>query len=795
MKRLSNGWEFTNVWTEGFERGLGAGEPVRLPHTPREVGQHVAGPEDYEGVYGYRRVLPLDASMRGKRIFLQFDGAAHIADVCINGTKLLSHRCGYTAFRTEITGFVKLDGTDLVAVRLDSTENPSIPPFGYVIDYLTYAGLYRDVWLDVRNETCIANVFAHTPDLHTVQMQVTLSGNEAAFVGSRVLDADGNCLSRSIESTETAIEAPENLSVWMGTLSAERAEPWSCEQPHLYTLETTLYDEGMKPLDTVQTRFGFRTAEFRADGFYLNGKRTFLRGLNRHQAYPYLGYAAPASLQREDARILKEELCVNAVRTSHYPQSPYFLDACDELGLLVFTEIPGWQHIGDAAWQKQAIDNVREMVVQNRNHPSIVLWGVRINESRDNDALYEKTNELAHFLDPSRRTSGVRYLQKSSLLEDVYAYNDFKPFDFDAPIRKKDEVVPDKRKALLISEHSGHMFPTKAFDPWSKRQMHALRHARTLDAAMASGEHAGCFGWCMFDYPTHKDFGSGDRVCYHGVMDAFRNPKLAAAAYASQGDERPVLEIGTPMCIGDYPAGEIGEIWAFTNAEKVALYKNDKLVKIFRPAPWKGLKHPPVAIDDLIGQLLISEEGFSGKKAERLHDALLSAARHGIDKMPITDKLRMFYAMKRYNLTYADGEELYGKYVGNWGGTATGWRFDAIRGETVVASVTCRPSKKLHLDVRVSSTELSEGDGYDMAAVRVRILDENGTVASYAQLPVRFTVSGALMPVGPDTATAEGGMTGTYVKTDGSVGSGTLTVSCAALAPVTVRFTITNQEL
>lgn len=218
-------------------------------------------------------------------------------------------------------------------------------------------------------------------------------------------------------------------------------------------------------------------------------------------------------------------------------------------------------------------------------------------------------------------------------------------------------------------------------------------------------------------------------------------------------------------------------------------------MKIFRPAPWKGLKHPPVAIDDLIGQLLISEEGFSGKKAERLHDALLSAARHGIDKMPITDKLRMFYAMKRYNLTYADGEELYGKYVGNWGGTATGWRFDAIRGETVVASVACRPSKKLHLDVRVSSTELSEGDGYDMAAVRVRILDENGTVASYAQLPVRFTVSGALMPVGPDTATAEGGMTGTYVKTDGSVGSGTLTVSCAALAPVTVRFTITNQEL
>ena len=178
-------------------------------------------------------------------------------------------------------------------------------------------------------------------------------------------------------------------------------------------------------LDTVEQRFGFRTAEFRADGFYLNGKKTFLRGLNRHQCYPYIGYAAPAHLQREDARILKEELACNAVRTSHYPQSQHFIDACDRLGLLVFTEIPGWQHIGDEAWKDQAVENVREMVLQYRNHPSIVLWGVRINESQDDDEFYRRTNALAHELDPSRPTSGVRYLEKSSLLEDVYAYNDF----------------------------------------------------------------------------------------------------------------------------------------------------------------------------------------------------------------------------------------------------------------------------------------------------------------------------------------------------------------------------------
>ena len=795
MKKLANGWEFTLIWTNGFRFGEGEGELVRLPHSPKPIPQHYAGPEDYEGVYGYRRTLALDESMWGKRLFLQFDGAAHIATVYLNGKELLTHRTGYTAFRVEITDAVRLDGTDLLAVRLDSTENPEIPPFGYVIDYLTYAGLYRDVWLDVRNDTCLANVFVQTPDLHTVKAQCTVSGTRAALIRHRVLDADGACIAQNADAnSDSVVAAPEDLFVWTTIVHAPDAQPWTCETPTLYTLETTLYDAEMQPLDVVHTRFGFRTAEFKKDGFYLNGTRTFLRGLDRHQAYPYMGYAAPESLQREDARILKEELCCNAVRTSHYPQSQYFIDACDEMGLLVFTEIPGWQHIGDEKWQQQAIDNVREMVIQYRNHPSVVLWGVRINESRDNDELYEKTNALAHFLDPSRQTSGVRYLVKSRLLEDVYAYNDFKPFAFDDPIRKKANITTDPEKGYLISEHSGHMFPTKPYDPWSKRQMHALRHARTLDAAMASGEHAGCFGWCMFDYPTHKDFGSGDRVCYHGVMDAFRNPKLAAAAYASQGDGTPVLEIGTPMCIGDYPAGEIGEIWAFTNAERVALYKNDKLVKIFRPEPWKGLPHPPVKIDDLIGQLLISEEGITGKKEELLHRELLAAGRYGLEKMPIADKLRMLWCMKRYHLSWADGEELYGKYVGNWGGAATEWRFDALQGDRVIASATCCPSRKLRLEVRVSKTVLSEGDGYDAASVRVRVLDGNNAVASYAQLPIRFAVSGDLTLIGPYVATAEGGMTGTYVKTVGHGGEGVLTISSEQTAPVSIQFIIREGE-
>lgn len=178
-------------------------------------------------------------------------------------------------------------------------------------------------------------------------------------------------------------------------------------------------------MDEKVVTTGFRSAVFRADGFYLNGRKVKLRGLNRHQSYPYVGYAMPESMQKNDADILKYELGVNAVRTSHYPQSHYFLERCDEIGLLVFTEMPGWQHIGDEVWKEQAVENVGEMVTQYRNHTSIILWGVRINESADDDAFYTKTNALAHELDPTRPTGGVRAHKKSSLLEDVYTYNDF----------------------------------------------------------------------------------------------------------------------------------------------------------------------------------------------------------------------------------------------------------------------------------------------------------------------------------------------------------------------------------
>ena len=773
-------WEFTENWFDGFALGEGAGKQVRIPHNVKKMPLHYADHEAYQMVCGYRHTIVFDASLQGQRHFIQFDGAAHIATVYCNGVELMTHRCGYTAFRVDITDQVRYGEDNIIAVKLDTTENPAVPPFGFVIDYLTYGGIYREVWVESKNPSHIADIYLTTPNLTQLNVQVTAVNAEGCSYRTELLDENRRVV---LSQRNAATAAPFSLIY-------PEARPWDLDTPTRYICRVSLLSPEGEVLDVKEDKFGFRTAEFRANEFLLNGRKVFLRGLNRHQSYPYIGYAATESLQREDARILKEELGCVIVRTSHYPQSQHFIDECDRLGLLVFTEIPGWQHIGDESWKEQAIENTREMVLQYRNHPSIILWGVRINESQDDNDFYIKTNAVAHALDPSRATSGVRFIKQSALYEDVYSYNDFSHTGNNAGVETKKAVTPDMTKALLISENNGHMFPTKSFDTWQRRQEHALRHARVQNDAAADGQHVGCISWCMFDYATHKDFGSGDRICYHGVMDSFRNPKDAAWLYASQQESTPVLHLTSSMDIGDYPAGTIGDVYVFTNADEVALYKNGDFVTKLTYGNWKGLPHGPMLLDDTVGCLLETREGYPKEKAELLRKCMNAIAKHGLAGLSKADMAKMGYAMVKYKMNYQDAVALYGKYVANWGGEATVWRLDAIEGGRVVKSVTCTPSAQLHLEVIPSATVLRESRTYDMAAIRVRIVDGNGNPAPYAQNPVQFKLEGALELAGPDMACAEGGMTGTYVRTNFFKGPAKLTVSSPGLDSVTVDFTV-----
>jgi beta-galactosidase len=275
-------------------------------------------------------------------------------------------------------------------------------------------------------------------------------------------------------------------------------------------------------------------------------------------------------------------------------------------------------------------------------------------------------------------------------------------------------------------------------------------------------------------------------------MDAFRNPKTAAALYASQSDDTNVLEIGSPFDKGDYAGSVIGDVYAFTNADEVRLYKNDEYVTTFKPdrKKWSGLPHPPILINDLIGDLLMTKEGFDDTKAKLIRECLQAQGKFGSANLPPVWQAKVAFVMKKYNLTREDVSALYMKYVENWGGEATRWRFDAVKDGKVVNSTTKRPGNTLHFEVKVGNNVLNEGNTYDMTSVRVKLLDEFGNLASYAQLPVRFNVTGDIELVGPDTVTAEGGMCGTYLKTVGKAGKGVLTITADRVAPVEVSITV-----
>lgn len=790
---LNDDWQFTRNYSGALHKkdaALDGLEAVRLPHTVKETPFHYFDESIYQFNSGYRRVLKAEEDWRGKRVLLTVEAAGHESEVFLNGVSVFTHRCGYTAYTVDLAPHLRFGEDNVLVIRVDSRETLDQPPFGNVIDYMTYGGLYREVYLEIKESSYIRDVFPKVAALRSedglvgdvmLDTDVTVEQPEGTTVRQTLFDSDGAVVMTPSDS-ETCFDL-RNVKLW------------SPNQPALYTLRTELW-RGEQLLDSREDSIGLRTVDFRPDGFYLNGTKLKIRGLNRHQSYPYVGYAMPESMQRFDARILKNELGLNAVRTSHYPQSHYFIDECDRLGLMVFTEIPGWQHIGGGEWKKQAVENTRDMVLQYRNHPSIILWGVRINESIDNDELYRETNAVAHKLDKTRQTGGVRCFMKSSLLEDVYTYNDFSHDGTNPGVVNKSRATPDMGKGYLVTEYGGHMFPTKSFDNEEQRVEHMLRHARVVNGYYSHDDIAGGFGWCMTDYNTHRDFGSGDRVCYHGVLDMFRNHKLAASVYASQRDNKggadTVLEVSSSMEIGEHPACLLKDAYAMTNADSVRVYKNDQFIREYRAdeSPFGFIPHGPIRIDDFVGDLMERNEGFSHRKSEDVKKILVAANRYGMANLPLSAKLMAAKCILLYSMKMEDAVDLYNRYMSNWGGNVKSYRFDAVVNGKVVKSVEKRPMTEVSLAAEASHQTLVEGTSYDVAAVRIRALSQDGAVLPVYQEPLHLRVEGPLEIVGPDCVTPRGGMCGTYVKTTGTVGKAVLYIEGRGLEPVAIRFEI-----
>lgn len=606
-------------------------EEVTIPHTNKQLPWHGFDDQEYEFISAYRRRFRLPPGVRGRRVFVDFGGVMTAATVFINGHNLGEYRGGFNTFSFELTRYLDWNNQNILAVKVDSTERQDIPPFfkndrppfNGEIDYMTFGGIYREVSLRVVAPLFIENVFAKpvnvTQDDRRLDVRLFIGGLEEAVKSDRIsLEVELHDGSRTVASKRQPL-VPSTAVQEISLTDLRSVELWNITGPRLYDVRARLLS-GNTELDRYDTRIGFREAKFTPEGFFLNGRHLKLRGLNRHQTFPYVGQAMPARVQRRDAWILKRDLKCNIVRTSHYPQSPNFLDACDELGLLVFEEIPGWQNLGDEKWKELVVHNVDAMIRRDWNHPSIILWGVRVNESADDHELYTKTNQVAHELDDSRPTGGVRFRYNSERLEDVFTMN-----DFGFPLR------PPNHPLYLNTEFSGHMYPTKRNDNVERITEHTIRHARVHNQLASDNRYAGGLGWCAFDYNTHRNFGSGDRICYHGVCDIFRIPKPAAGFYKSQCDpgEEIVLEPAFDWARGDGNESFTTAL-VCSNCEHLKIYLGDKLIAELDPDKqnYGHLPHPPfitnlrqalgqgwgdLRLEGYIGGRKVITKTFSGK--------------------------------------------------------------------------------------------------------------------------------------------------------------------------------------
>ena len=362
----NDGWLFTPVFDPAIVRPECPEltlEPVRLPHTVKALPYNYCNENDYQKLSGYRREFFAPKEWEGRTVLLTFGAVAHDATVFCNGRRVFHHSCGYTAFTVDLTSALHLGQKNVVAVRCDSREDLNIPPFGGQMDFLTYGGICRAVCLDVKEPAYLRDIFIETKAEGDFRIYTATVGETVGCTLQAEIRSPSG--SRAFYTGELSLPIT-------GALNS--VHPWSIEHPTLYTLTVRLIRPGTgglpdRVLDEKSCRFGFRTLQFVAGGLYLNGQRVELRGLNRRQSYAYQGYAMPDSIQRLDAQLLKKQLGCNAVRLTT-PPSPAFLDACDELGLLVFVEMPGWQYVGDDIWKAQALQNCREMVCGSAAAPT-----------------------------------------------------------------------------------------------------------------------------------------------------------------------------------------------------------------------------------------------------------------------------------------------------------------------------------------------------------------------------------------------------------------------------------------
>lgn len=560
---------------------------VSLPHSNIVLDRHDEFLRShFRFVSSYRRHFTLANEYDGKRIIVEFESITTVADIYVNERFVRQHKGAYTSFTVDITDYVQFGGKpNILAIRVDSRERKEVPPEGGIVDYWLFGGITGDVRMIVVDPIYIEWTFVSTPDLKsnervTVKIVANIINHYPTIknftIYGEVLDVNNNVIATS--ETSYIVEARDSIRTDQVTNTIKNPALWDIDNPYLHTVKISLKKDN-DIVDEVSVAVGFRWFYFEEETgkFVLNGRALELFGLNRHATYPWVGRSVSNRIQAKDADNLKYDLGSNIVRLSHYTQDTAFLSRCDEIGLLVLEEVPGWMYVGGKEWRDLLKYNLKEMIIRDRNHPSIVSWGVRVNESYDNDTLYSEMNKIARMLDPTRPTHGVRHVNRSrpsNFLEDIFTIN------------------------YSFSPYYSPWLVTEALEWWQKAWPYAKdevlaeqmwRFAQEHNKGFESDSISGVIGWSYVDYNTKQPF-TIDPIFCSGVYDIFRLPKHSAYFYQSQRDP---YKYGAMVYIANYWYEDSPrEVWIASNCDEVELFLNGRSQGRIKPGHFKALPHP-----------------------------------------------------------------------------------------------------------------------------------------------------------------------------------------------------------
>lgn len=563
-------------------------ETVHVPHTLKLTSLTLDDLQDektqlvfHRDVGWYRRNLPVTADPE-KKVFLEFEGAHQVTDLWVNGIHIGQHVTGgYTPFHFDISAAVKRGASNQISLRVDNRRRADVPPDPGPFDYVKFSGLYRDVyyvetdplhvtfnWEDIK-----AGIYITTPTVDPVNKNATINiktvvrneyeSDQPCELMTRILDRSGIVVLKLTQ--KATIKAGQDYEFnQIGSLE-DNVQLWDTENPYLYRVNT-LVKIGDRPVDDLENKLGIRKFELDpVRGFVLNNKPIELFGYNRHQHHAYIGDAMPNSLHYKDVLQFKE-MGFNILRTAHYPQDDAIIEACDELGILVYEEAPSWISIPtDEAWWANFEQAARVMVRNHRNHPSIVIWGGGINHRGYVPRIHNATKQE----DPVRLTAsqGSRWTGwQTSGLTDINANMLYGPFVWDRtePIFAMEgrngaaEIAKYKRDPLMIGLVS-----------WTAHAYYTF-------------------------HPTHARANSKIDRTRSGAMTIFRQPKKGLPWFPSEFKEEPYLYIEE-----DWKENTT-QLTIYSNSQEVALFLNGQPFarqKASQERIYEGLDHPPFIFD------------------------------------------------------------------------------------------------------------------------------------------------------------------------------------------------------